>query len=158
MGGCPCPRCLIPLKEVGQVGTAQDMKLRQTRKRYDTHASRFDVKMAREKVYAHNYAVHGDAVDNLLKSKSLVPTIVSCVTFPNHSAPALNILVQNAFSEKLSPFGFDRFRMLVVDLMHEVELGVWKATLTHLLRILDCQNENLKYELDRRYAEHTPHK
>jgi hypothetical protein len=27
--------------------------------------------------------------------------------------------------------------MLVVDLMHEFELGVWKAIFIHLLRILD---------------------
>ena len=26
--------------------------------------------------------------------------------------------------------------MLVVDLLHEFELGVWKATFTHLIRIL----------------------
>jgi len=42
------------------------------------------------------------------------------------------------------------FPMVVVDLMHEFELGVWKAIFIHLLRILDCQNENLKHELDRR--------
>ena len=42
--------------------------------------------------------------------------------------------------------------MLVVDLMHEVELGVWKAVFIHLLRLLDCQNESLKHELDRRQA------
>ena len=44
------------------------------------------------------------------------------------------------------------FKMLVVDLMHEVlvELGVWKAVFIHMLRLLDCQNESLKYELDRR--------
>ena len=41
------------------------------------------------------------------------------------------------------------FEMLVVDLMHEVELGVWKAVFIHMLRLLDCQNESLKYELDR---------
>ena len=39
--------------------------------------------------------------------------------------------------------------MLVVDLMHEVEIGVWKAIFIHLLRILDCQDESLKHELDR---------
>jgi hypothetical protein len=38
----------------------------------------------------------------------------------------------------------------VVDLLHEVELGVWKAVFIHLLRLLDCRNENLKHELDRR--------
>jgi len=40
--------------------------------------------------------------------------------------------------------------MLVVDLMHEVELNVWKALFIHLMRILDCLNEGLKHELDRR--------
>jgi hypothetical protein len=34
--------------------------------------------------------------------------------------------------------------------MHEFELGVWKAVFIHLLRILDCLNETLKHELDRR--------
>jgi len=29
--------------------------------------------------------------------------------------------------------------MFVVDLLHEFELGVWKATFTHLLRILYAQ-------------------
>lgn len=42
------------------------------------------------------------------------------------------------------------FDMVVVDLLHEVELGVWKAIFIHLLRILDCQSESLKYELDKR--------
>lgn len=42
--------------------------------------------------------------------------------------------------------------MLVVDLMHEFELGVWKAIFIHLLRILDSQDENLKHELDKRYV------
>ena len=59
------------------------------------------------------------------------------------------MLHQNAFSSKLAPFGFNMFGMLAVDLMHEVELGVWKAVFIHLLRILDCQNESLKHKLDR---------
>jgi hypothetical protein len=42
--------------------------------------------------------------------------------------------------------------MLVVDLMHEFELGVWKAIFIHLLRILDCESEALKHELDKRYT------
>lgn len=34
--------------------------------------------------------------------------------------------------------GFDRYRMFTVDLMHEVELGVWKAVFTHLIRLLEA--------------------
>jgi ABC-type antimicrobial peptide transport system permease subunit len=64
----------------------------------------------------------------------------------------LNQLFQNAFSDKLATLGFRMFRMMVVDLMHEVELNVWKAIFIHLLRILDCVNEALKHELDRRYV------
>ena len=39
--------------------------------------------------------------------------------------------------------------MLVVDFMHEVELGVWKALFTHLIRILDATAS--LHELDKRY-------
>jgi hypothetical protein len=42
---------------------------------------------------------------------------------------------QNSFVEKLGPFGFDTFRMLVVDFMHECELGTWKAVFIHLIRL-----------------------
>lgn len=48
--------------------------------------------------------------------------------------------------------------MLVVDLMHEVELNVWKAVFVHLLRILDCQDEALKHDLDSRYCTLKPAK
>ena len=63
-----------------------------------------------------------------------------------------DLLFQNAFSSKLAQFGFCLYRMLVVDLMHELELGVWKAVFIHLLRILDCESGSLKHKLDTRYA------
>jgi len=34
--------------------------------------------------------------------------------------------------------GFDLFPALVVDLLHEFELGVWKMTFTHLIRLLNA--------------------
>ena len=69
----------------------------------------------------------------------------------NHELTVVLMLCQNAFSSKLAPFGFNMFGMLTVDLMHEVELGVWKAVFIHLLciHILDCKNPGLKHELDR---------
>lgn len=42
--------------------------------------------------------------------------------------------------------------MLVVDLMHEFELSVWKALFIHLLRILMSISPGLLHELDRRYV------
>ena len=58
------------------------------------------------------------------------------------------LLHQNAFSDKLMPLSFSMFNMLVVDLLHEVELGVWRSVFIHLLHLLDCHDEGLKHELD----------
>jgi hypothetical protein len=52
--------------------------------------------------------------------------------------------LQNQFVEKLGALGLDPFRMLVVDLMHECELGTWKALFTHLVRILYALPEGVK--------------
>lgn len=62
------------------------------------------------------------------------------------------VFLQNAFSDKLSPLGFNHFQMFVVDLMHEFELGVWKSLFIHLLRMLDAFDSRLLDELDRRYG------
>jgi len=40
--------------------------------------------------------------------------------------------------------------MFVVDLLHEFELGVWKATFTHLLRILHAQSGDVITTLNER--------
>lgn len=50
--------------------------------------------------------------------------------------------IQNAFSTRLSGHGFNFYPMLVVDLLHEFELGVWKAVLTHLMRILYAKGKD----------------
>ena len=39
--------------------------------------------------------------------------------------------------------------MLVVDLLHEFELGVWKAVFMHLLRTLDSLKTSMIHELNR---------
>ena len=40
--------------------------------------------------------------------------------------------------------------MLVVDLLHEFELGVWKAIFIHLLRILETLKRSCISEMDQR--------
>ena len=40
--------------------------------------------------------------------------------------------------------------MLVVDLLHKFELGVWKAVSLHLLRMLDSLKVDALSKLDRR--------
>ncbi len=45
--------------------------------------------------------------------------------------------------------------MLVVDLLHEFELGIWKGLFTHLIRLLYAAgkgSDHLAIELDKRYV------
>jgi hypothetical protein len=59
---------------------------------------------------------------------------------------------KNAFVEAFKAIGidFDRFALLVVDMLHELELGVWKDFFTHLLRILFSLGSEVIAELNRR--------
>lgn len=52
---------------------------------------------------------------------------------------------------QFSESGLDFFSLFVVDLMHEFELGVWKAVLTHLIRILHT-HPGMIGEFDQRYV------
>jgi hypothetical protein len=43
--------------------------------------------------------------------------------------------------------------MFVVDFLHEFELGVWKATFTHLIRILYAAGGNAVSHLNERFRQ-----
>jgi hypothetical protein len=148
-GTCLCPRCLIPRNRVQNLGMTLDMKQRQTLARVDDESRTRLIERAREIIYRKNYAVDTDAVEAILKEQSLVPTLVC-----SENALSMHYLIfspfQGAFTEKLGRFGFDHFKMLLVDLMHEFELGVWKALFIHLLRILNALDKAQIHELDRR--------
>lgn len=44
------------------------------------------------------------------------------------------------------------FSMFVVDLLHEVEIGVWRSLFIHLLRIFECIGPTLRHKLDERFV------
>ncbi|KIJ48727.1 hypothetical protein M422DRAFT_247583 [Sphaerobolus stellatus SS14] len=72
------------------------------------------------------------AVDSLLKDTSHVPTI-------------------NAFSEIIMHPSFNKYQMFTVDLLHEVELGVWKSILIHLVRLMETLGAGTVEEFNRRF-------
>jgi hypothetical protein len=76
-GHCACPRCLIPLERVRNLGMALDMKQRKTLARVDDEARRRKIDIAREIIYQKNYAVNSKAVETILKEQSLAPASVS---------------------------------------------------------------------------------
>ena len=60
------------------------------------------------------------------------------------------MLSQNTFSQLLGPLGINFYSLFVVDLLHEFELGVWKAIFTHLIQILYAQGGNAVQKLNER--------
>jgi hypothetical protein len=77
LGNYPCPRCLIPMTRVQDMGTKRDMRQRKTLARVDDQARRRKIESARNIIYKKNYAVDSNPVEALLKDQSLVPTFVS---------------------------------------------------------------------------------
>jgi hypothetical protein len=115
------------------MGTDHDMKRRETLKRSDTKEHRSIIERARDWIFRLGYGVGSVAVEGLLSAKSWVPTCVG--SFQVVPGEQLLTTFQNTFS-KLAPLGFDYYKMLVVDLLHDVLLGIWKTLFTHLIRIL----------------------
>ena len=76
MGLCPCPRCLIPKKCIGDLGTPSDRSWRIEKRRVDNPAYRKLVSQAVKNLRRHNYSLDGKHVDALLKEQSLSPTLV----------------------------------------------------------------------------------
>ena len=98
-------------------------------------------------IYEEQYVIDTPQVEALLKLESLVPTVV-CFKVSRSNQKCLIMVVQNTFLERLGQAGFDFFLMLVVDLLHEFELGVWKSIFIHLLHIVNSLKGTVLAELD----------
>jgi len=97
MGLCPCPRCLVKKTELLALGTPMDDR-RRAKIRVNDYHFRTKVSIARTIIYGQGRSVNNDAVNDLLKEKSLVPTTVcpqiillliflSCVGYPTECIP-----------------------------------------------------------------------
>ncbi|KAI8973085.1 hypothetical protein BD414DRAFT_425210 [Trametes punicea] len=132
MGNCPCPRCLVPKDAISAVGTTRDIRLRSHNIRVDDVDRRYKVNRARTFIYDQRRGIGSKAVEDLLKARSLVPTV-------------------NVFSERLSPFLQNFHTLFVPDFLHEWELGVWKNIMTHLIRILHAEAASVVREFNGRF-------
>ncbi|KAF8583687.1 hypothetical protein K439DRAFT_1647169 [Ramaria rubella] len=131
-GHCPCPRCLVTKKEIHKLGLQRDRKRHVTRSCMDTCTQLASVSLARKFMYGKcGHKVNSTAVNNLLQATSLVPT-------------------ENTFSKTMTSYLYNKFVMFVINLMHEFELGVWKAVLTHLIRLLSELGADKVNELNQR--------
>ncbi|KIK80032.1 hypothetical protein PAXRUDRAFT_36300 [Paxillus rubicundulus Ve08.2h10] len=129
LGTCPGSHCLIPKTQIHLLATEMGMLDHQCIAHSDTPEQCKMVSSSHKLIYKMHYAVDSVHVKALLKDKSLIPTM-------------------NTFSQMLGHTGFDFFIMLVVNLLHKFELGLWKAILIHLLCILNSLKKPEISELD----------
>lgn len=83
LGAHPCPRCLVTMDQIGELGTKWDNARRDKTARVDTTALQHEVESARRFMFELGNGPTSAAVDGVLGSKSRVPTRVSI--FISHS-------------------------------------------------------------------------
>jgi hypothetical protein len=76
LGGCPCPRCLIPKSRLHNFSMTRDRQQRTTLQRSHGDQKQL-VNTTRKLIYEKNYGVDSTGVENLLKPCSWVPTYVN---------------------------------------------------------------------------------
>ncbi|KZT08265.1 uncharacterized protein LAESUDRAFT_649821 [Laetiporus sulphureus 93-53] len=129
---CLCPHCLIKKADIPDMDSHMDM-LRRAKFRADSYPVQYDIMKTRHWIFEKGYGPRSKHIANILDRYLLVPS-------------------RSAFSIHLSEFGFDFYPMFVVDLMHEFELGVWKAILTHLLQIFYAEGNNTIQRFNKRHV------
>ncbi|KXN87998.1 hypothetical protein AN958_07810 [Leucoagaricus sp. SymC.cos] len=98
-------------------------------KRKDDATRKCIVEHAQNLIFKSGRGIGSAIVEKLLKPFSMTPTC-------------------NAFSIRLFEFGFNYHRMFVPDLLHEFELGTWKAAFSHLMHILCAAGDGRIQELN----------
>ncbi|KIK94274.1 hypothetical protein PAXRUDRAFT_33599 [Paxillus rubicundulus Ve08.2h10] len=112
LGHCPCPCCLVEKDRIYHLSSRSDQHQHSHGIRVDNQQQQNWIEIARQKIFNFGCSDISKAVTNLLGARSLVLTCTSSCS--------LDLI-------------FTQCSMLVPDFMHKFELGVWKATLTHLL-------------------------
>ncbi|THV02220.1 hypothetical protein K435DRAFT_836569 [Dendrothele bispora CBS 962.96] len=133
-GLCPCPRCMVSKSSLDRLGLVRDMRARLDNFRVYLKDK---VILARKFIYQDAQPIGGTHVNNLLKETSSVPTL-------------------NAFVTRLGDW-FNPSQMLAVDLLHEFELGVWKALFyaphSNVICISECNASEMKKLAARDYED-----
>lgn len=137
-----CPRCFIAKGDVPEIGTDNDMKRRLTnpRKYPPNH-----IEIARKGLFESGWSIGYKGEHNILENGSWAPTRVGCSSFP--LPDMILMLFQNAYHTEL---GLDPSEIQAVDLMHDVELGLKRNVILHLLRIFHAAGKDIVQIFDTR--------
>ncbi|KAF9551569.1 hypothetical protein CPC08DRAFT_738298 [Agrocybe pediades] len=119
---------------ISQIGSKLDMRRRVKLKRIDNDYRLYDIGVVRKMMFEDGISITSKKIKDILEPTSAVPT-------------------QNAFSKRFKEHGLNFYQLFVPDFMHEVELGVWKALFTHLLRILIAYGHDSIQYLNSRFRQ-----
>ncbi|KAF9554492.1 hypothetical protein CPC08DRAFT_727124 [Agrocybe pediades] len=131
---CMCPRCTSKKALISQIGSKLDMRRRVKLKRIDNDYRLYDIGVVRKMMFEDGISITSKKIKDILEPTSAVPT-------------------QNAFSKRFKEHGLNFYQLFVPDFMHKVELGVWKALFTHLLRILIAYRHDTIQYLNSRFRQ-----
>lgn len=101
LGNCPCPRCLIPLSRVCNLGMARDKAQRISLARTDNIQRHTRVYAARKLIYEKNHRVNSAAVESMLREMSFVPNAVSDIQIYIVSRLEMGLLIETALERIL---------------------------------------------------------
>ena len=149
LGGCPCPRCYVSKTKICDMGKKHDLRNRLKNSRNDNEMLHKAIGLSHKWIYQDGTPIGSNHIGNLLNPLSLRPIRVRARTVS--ITIKLTPCKQSAFSQRLFSHGFNHYKMFVPDLLHEFELGVWKATFTHLMRILYAMGGTAVQQLNKRY-------
>ncbi|EIW62881.1 uncharacterized protein TRAVEDRAFT_114485 [Trametes versicolor FP-101664 SS1] len=127
---CPCPQCKINKDKILEMGTRNDL-YRRNHLRVDNDDLQYRITLTRRWMFEEGVSLKSVYMKRVLDPLSLTPT-------------------RNAFSVRFRQYGFNFCSLYVPDLLHEIELGVWKSIFTHILRILYAAGGDAIQELNRR--------
>ncbi|KIL55572.1 hypothetical protein M378DRAFT_90703 [Amanita muscaria Koide BX008] len=134
LGNCPCSRCYVLKEKISDMGKKPDLRNRINNARFDDIDIHANIQLVRKWMFELGLPISNPFVIRKLGPQSLTP-------------------VRSAFSKRFFIHGINHYEMFVPDLLHEFELGVWKATFTHLLRILVANGGQGIQILNERYRQ-----
>ncbi len=137
-------------KDFANMGTKNDMKKRARNPREDSGFLAARIAMVRAWIFKNGVAAEGERVKGTLLHKTSTTTTQVGWHLRPFCRLALIKYPQSAFSIRFGEFGKNVYDMFVPDLLHEFELGVWKATFAHLIRLLIAVGGSTVHELDER--------
>ncbi|TBU36276.1 hypothetical protein BD309DRAFT_1073507, partial [Dichomitus squalens] len=131
---CACPDCTTDKCDFWKMGMKQDMAARVKNARQDTSVIQQLIARVRRWIFEDGTVPDGNSVKKTkLGFLSMTPT-------------------RSAFSQRFASFGLNVYELFVPDLLHEMELGVWKGTFTHLVRMIIAAGGDRVQMLDERFS------